>query len=54
MGTTVVPIRGLREASWALSGGVITYLILGGVTLMICFALMAAGIDPAFERILSR
>lgn len=48
---TVFPLRGLEEASWALSAGDLAIWIVAGVVLILVFALMAAGFDGFVESL---
>jgi len=54
MGMNVLPVRGFQEAGWSVSGGTVSYLVVGGIVLILITAILAAGIDSALQRILFR
>lgn len=51
-GMNVLPVRGFQEAGWTVSSGTVSYLVVGGILLILCTAILAAGIDSALQRIL--
>ena len=54
LGMNVLPVRGFQEAGWVVSSGTLSYLVVGGIVLIIVAAILAAGIDKALEHILFR
>ncbi len=53
-GLTIIPIRDLTASYWTLSSEMMTYLILGGMALILIAAAFASGLDSLLTQMRSR